>query len=114
MLVAPFCMYDMSKCSSQSAIYDGVVCIHAPVHIDALIFLAKLLYDINCWNLLIVNIICASCECHNFLHVDVMMMIFICTCFANYALHAGVLFIHVSVHLDILIPVAKVHVAVNC
>ena len=114
MHVAPFCAYDMSKCSSQSVLHDGVVCIHVNVHIDALIFVAKLLSDINCWNLLIVNFMYASCECYNFVPVDPMMMILICTCYALQALHVGVLCIHVRVHLDILILVAKVHVAVMC
>ena len=73
-----------------------------------------MLYDVYCWNLLFDNVICASRECHNFVPVDAMMMILICTCFALHDLHVGVLCIHVRVHLDILIPVAKVHVAVNC
>ena len=55
-----------------------------------------------------------SCECHNFVSVDPMVMILICTCYAIYDLHVGVLCIHVRVHIDILIPVAKVHVVVNC
>ena len=112
--VAPFCVYDMSKCSSLDALDDDVVCIHVPVHIDALIFVAKLPSDINCWNLLIVNIVYASCEYYNFVPVDPMTMILICTCSALHALHVGVLCIHVRVHLDILIPVAKVHVPINC
>ena len=112
--IAPCCMHFMSKCSSQSSHHDGVVCIHVTVHIDALIFVAKLLSDINCWNLLIVNIMYASCECYNFVPVDHMMIILICTCYALYAIYVGVLCIHVRVHIDILIPVAKVHVAVNC
>ena len=62
----------------------------------------------NCWNLLLVNIMYASCECYNFVPVEPMMMILICKCSV-----VGVLGIHVRVHLDILIPVAKVHVAVN-
>ena len=86
---------------------------HVSIQLDALTFVAKLLYDINCWNLLIVNIICASCECHNFVPVDAMMMILICTCSALHALNVRVLCIHVREHLDILIPVAKVHVAVT-
>ena len=56
----------------------------------------------------------ASCECYNFVCVDPMMMILIRASSALHALHVGVLFIHVRVHIDILIPVAKVHVAVNC
>ena len=104
---APFCVYDMSTCSSRSDLHDGVVCIHVVVYIDSLIFVAKLLCDMICRNLLIVNIISASCECHNFVPVDDMMMIFICTCSALRALHVGVLCFHVRVHLDILIPVAK-------
>ena len=84
------------------------------VHIDALIFVAKLLCDINCWNLLIVNIMYMSCECYNFVSVDAMMMILICTCYALHALHVGILYIHVSVNIDILISIAKVHVVVNC
>ena len=71
------------------------------------------LYDVYCWNLLIVNIICASCECHNFVSVDAMMMISIFTCAYLHSLNGCVLGTHVRVHLDILIPVAKVHVAVN-
>ena len=67
----------------------------------------------NCWNLLIVNIICASRECHNFVPVDPMIMILICSYSALHGLHAGVLCIYFRVHLDILNPVAKVHVAVN-
>ena len=81
---------------------------------DALIIVAIVIYDVYYWNLLIVNIICASCECHNFIPVDPMMMILIYTCSALHALHVYVLLIHVRVHLDILIPVTKVHVAVNC
>ena len=46
--VFPMLMYDMSKCSSHSALHDGLVCIHVPVHIDALIIVAKMLCDINC------------------------------------------------------------------
>ena len=107
-------MHDMSKCSYQSALHDGVVCIHVPVHIDALILIAKLLCDVNYCNLLIVNIMYASCECYNFVSVDPMMLILISTCYALHALHVGVLCIHVRVHLDILVPIAKVHVAVNC
>ena len=80
---------------------------HVPVHIDALIFVAKLLSDIYCWNLLLVNIMCASCECYNFVPVD-PMMILICTCSSLHALHVGVLCIHVRVHIDMLISVAKV------
>ena len=56
----------------------------------------------------------ASYECHKFASVDPVMMILICTCSAFHALHVGVLFNHVRVDLDILIPVAKVHVVVNC
>ena len=104
----------MSKCSSRDALHDGVVFIYVPFLIDAFIFVAKLLNDINCCNLLIVNIKYASCEWYNFVPVDPMMMILICTCSALHALHVGVICIHVRVHLDILIPVAKVHVAVNC
>ena len=55
----------------------------------------------------------ASYECYNFVPVDPMMMILICTCSALHALHVGVLFLHVRVHIDILNPVAKVHVSVN-
>ena len=80
---------------------------HIPIHIDAFIFVAKLLCDMNCCNVLIVNIIWASFECHNFVPVDAIMMILICTCSALRALHVGVICIHVRVHLDILIPAAK-------
>ena len=107
-------MHDISKCSSLDALHVSVICMHVTVHIDALIIVARVLYDVYCWNLLIVNIICASRECHNFFSFDAMMMILICTCSALHALHVGVLCIHVRVHLDILVPVAKVHVAVNC
>ena len=55
----------------------------------------------------------ASCEWCNFVPVDPMMMILICTCSYLHALHVGVLLIDVRVHIDILIPIAKVHVAVN-
>ena len=79
----------MSKCSSPDAIHDGVVFIHVNVHIDALIFVAKLLCDIICWNLLSVNIMYASCECYNFVPVDPMMMILICMCSALHDLHVG-------------------------
>ena len=79
--VAPFCVNNMSKCSSQGDLHDGLVCIHATVHIDVLMFVAKLLTDINCWNLLIVNIMHASCDCYNL----------ICTCSAFHVLHVGVL-----------------------
>ena len=68
----------------------------------------------NCWNLLIVNIICASRDCHNFVPADAMMMILICTSSDIHDLHVGVLCIHVRVNMDILIPIAKVHVVVNC
>ena len=61
-----------------------------------------------------VNIMYASCECYNFVPVDAMVMILICTCSALHALHVGMFYIHVRVHLDILIPIAKVYVAVNC
>ena len=111
---APFCSHNMSKCTSQCALHDGVVCIHVPVHIDALIFVAKLLSDINCRNLLIVSIKYASCECYNFVFVDPMMMILICTCYDLHDLHVDMLCIHVRVHINTLISVAKVHVAVNC
>ena len=56
----------------------------------------------------------ASCEWCNFVSVDPMVMILIYTCYAIHDLHVGVLWIHVRAHLDILIPVEKVHVAVNC
>ena len=87
---------------------------HVTVRIDALIFVAKLLSDINCWNLLIVNIMYASCEWCNFVPVDTMVMILICKYSALHALHVYVLCIHVRMHLDISISVAKVHVAINC
>ena len=61
-----------------------------------------------------VNIMYASCECHYFVSVDAMMMILICTCSAIHALLVGVLCIHVRVHIDILISVAKVLADVNC
>ena len=61
-----------------------------------------------------VNIMYASCECCNFVPVHSIVMILICKCSDLHALHVGVLFINVKVHLGILIPVAKVHVAVNC
>ena len=109
-----FCVHDMSKCSSLDSLHDSCIFLHVPVHIDALIFVAKLLSDINCWNLLIVNIMYASCECYNFVTVDPMMLMLICTCSSFHALHVVVLCIHVSVHFDILISIAKVHVAVNC
>ena len=87
------------------------------VHHDALIIIARVLYDVYCWNLLIVNIICASRDCHNFVPADAMMMILICTCSTLHALHVIVLCIHVRVHIDILTPVAKCMLlltAVNC
>jgi len=43
-----------------------------------------------------------------------MMMILICTYSDIHGLHAGVLCIHVRVHFDMLISVAKVHDVVNC
>ena len=46
--VALFCVHNMSKCSSQSALHDGVVSVHVVVQLEALIFIAKLLIDINC------------------------------------------------------------------
>ena len=67
----------------------------------------------NCWNLLIDNIICASCECYNFVPVDAVMMILILKCSSLHALHVVVLLIHVRLHLGILTAVAKVHVVVN-
>ena len=54
-----------------------------------------------------------SCECYKLVSIDPMMMILICTCSGLHALYVSVLCVHVRVHLDILIPVAKVHVAVN-
>ena len=111
--MGPFCVHDMSKCSPLDALDDGVVCIHITVNIDALIIVAKLLCDINCWNLLFVNIMYASCEWCNFVLVDPMIMILIWICSSLHALYVGVFFIHFRVHIDILIPVAKVHVAVN-
>ena len=113
MLVAPICVYDMSKCSSLDALHDRVVCMHVSANLYALIFVAEVLSDINCWNLLIVNIMYASCEWCNFVPVDPMMMILICKCSALHVVHVGVLCIHVRVHLDILTPVPKVHFAVN-
>ena len=56
----------------------------------------------------------ASCEWFNFVPVDPMMTVLICTCYALNALHVVVICIHGRVHLDIFIPVTKVHVAVNC
>ena len=84
------------------------------VHIDTLIIVARVLYDVYCWNLLIVNIMYASCECNNFVSVDPMMMILICTHSTLHDIHVCALCVHLRLHFDILIPVARVHVAVNC
>ena len=48
MHITPFYMHIMSKCSSHDALDGGVVFIHVTVNLDALIFVAKLLSDINC------------------------------------------------------------------
>ena len=64
--------------------------------------------------MLVVNFMYASCEWCNFVPVDPMSMILLSTCSSLHAVHVGVLLIHVRLHFDILIPVAKVHVAVNC
>ena len=52
-LVAPLHMYDISKCSSLSALGGGIVSMHVTIHIDALILVAKVTNVINCSNLLI-------------------------------------------------------------
>ena len=87
---------------------------HVTVHLDALTLIVKLLSNISSWNLLVVNAMYATCEWCNFVSVDAMMMILICTCSALHDLNFGLICIHVRVHLDTLIPVAKVHIAVNC
>ena len=51
MLVAPFCMHDISKCSSRDALHVSVICMHVTINIDALILVAKVQYDVVYWDL---------------------------------------------------------------
>ena len=46
MLITPFCVHEISKCSSRDALHASVICMHVTVHIDALILDAEVLYDV--------------------------------------------------------------------
>ena len=68
-LGTPFCAYDISKCSSLDALHVSGICMHVTVHIDAIIIVAKVLYDVVCWNLtelddlsFLLHSVCASYE----------------------------------------------------
>ena len=59
----------ISKCSSHDALHVSVICMHVTVHIDALIIVAKVLYDVVYWNLIelddlsfSLHFVCASYE----------------------------------------------------
>ena len=69
MHIAPICAYDISKCSSRADLHVSVICMHVTIHIDVLIFVAKVLYDDVCWNLtelddlsFSLHFVCASYE----------------------------------------------------
>ena len=68
-LGTPFCAYDISKCSSLDALHVSGICMHVTVHIDAIIIVAKVLYDVACWKLtelddfsFSLHFVCASYE----------------------------------------------------
>ena len=49
MHVAPISAYDISKCSPRDALHVSVICMHVTVHYDAIIIVARVLYDVCCW-----------------------------------------------------------------
>ena len=51
MSVTPFGAYDISKCSPRDPLHVSRICMHVTFHIDALILVAELLYDVVCWYL---------------------------------------------------------------
>ena len=48
MFVAQFHAYDISKSSTRDDLHVSVIFMHVTVHIDAIILVAKVLYDVNC------------------------------------------------------------------
>ena len=56
----------------------------------------------------------ACLDGHNFVHIGPLVMFFICKCSSLNSLHSGIVVMHVTSHLEALIIVAKVHVAVKC
>ena len=104
-------MYDMSKCSSLNALRVSCIFMHVTVHINALIFVAKLLCDVTIKSLFSVNNMYACLTWCNFVHVGPNGVYDMSRCSSWDALQDGCIFMHVRLHYDMFNHVAKVHVA---
>ena len=82
-LVAPIHAYGMMKCSSRYALHVSAIWMYVPIHIDAIILVARVLYDINCRFLtelddlsFFLHFVCASYEHHVYMFYDLHHAIF--------------------------------------